>query len=112
MILSRGLREDAQLTLGLAGLQKKVSKIDAFTVSSQITIFTASATLQGKEVREAMDVSFAELYHDLDGGFTPLVRTLNRNANARSELRVNRRTLSSPTFPYRPTGAATQLSLK
>ncbi|GAA5856096.1 hypothetical protein JCM9279_002364 [Rhodotorula babjevae] len=46
--------------------------IDAFTTSSEITILTASATLQGHEVRAAMDKSFAQLYHDLDGGFTPL----------------------------------------
>ncbi|KPV73978.1 uncharacterized protein RHOBADRAFT_16174, partial [Rhodotorula graminis WP1] len=48
------------------------SAIDAFTTSSEITILTASATLQGHEVRAAMDKSFAQLYHDLDGGFTPL----------------------------------------
>ncbi|GAA5853817.1 hypothetical protein JCM8547_007460 [Rhodosporidiobolus lusitaniae] len=46
--------------------------VDAFTTSSEITILTASATLQGREVRAAMDKSFADLYHDLDGGFTPL----------------------------------------
>ncbi|TNY21133.1 cytochrome P450 [Rhodotorula diobovata] len=46
--------------------------VDAFTTSSEITILTASATLQGHEVRAAMDKSFAQLYHDLDGGFTPL----------------------------------------
>ncbi|GAA95635.1 uncharacterized protein L969DRAFT_15559 [Mixia osmundae IAM 14324] len=45
---------------------------DAFTTSSEITICTASRTLQGKEVRRGMDASFAELYHDLDGGFTPI----------------------------------------
>lgn len=49
------------------------AQVDAFSTSSEITIFTASATLQGKEVRAAMDKSFAALYHDLDGGFTPLV---------------------------------------
>ncbi|KAI0280835.1 cytochrome P450 [Russula aff. rugulosa BPL654] len=37
-----------------------------------ITIFTASRTLQGKEVRSNLDSTFAELYTDLDGGFTPL----------------------------------------
>jgi sterol 14-demethylase len=54
---------------------KKSSQVDAFTTSSEITICTASATLQGKEVREALDKSFAQLYHDLDGGFTPIVCT-------------------------------------
>lgn len=38
----------------------------------EITIFTASRTLQGKEVRSKFDASFAELYHDLDKGFTPI----------------------------------------
>ncbi|MBW0506115.1 hypothetical protein O181_045830 [Austropuccinia psidii MF-1] len=45
---------------------------DVFMVSSEITILTAAATLQGREVREALNKSFARLYHDLDGGFTPL----------------------------------------
>lgn len=45
---------------------------DTFKVASEITICTASATLQGPEVREALNKSFAQLYHDLDGGFTPL----------------------------------------
>lgn len=41
-------------------------------VMSEITIFTASRTLQGKDVRDALDKSFADLYHDLDGGFVPV----------------------------------------
>jgi len=41
-------------------------------VMQEITILTASRTLQGKEVREALNKSFAELYNDLDNGFTPL----------------------------------------
>lgn len=39
---------------------------------SELTIFTASRTLQGEEVRNALDGSFADLYHDLDGGFQPI----------------------------------------
>ena len=39
---------------------------------SEITILTASRTLQGREVRSAIDKTFAQLYNDLDGGFTPL----------------------------------------
>lgn len=38
----------------------------------EITIFTASRTLQGQEVRDGFDASFADLYHDLDKGFTPI----------------------------------------
>jgi sterol 14alpha-demethylase len=45
---------------------------DVVKVLSEITILTASRTLQGKEVREGLDKSFAQLYNDLDGGFTPL----------------------------------------
>lgn len=39
---------------------------------SEITIFTASRTLQGKEVRDKFDASFAGLFHDLDMGFSPI----------------------------------------
>ena len=35
-------------------------------------MFTASRTLQGKEVRNKFDSSFAELFHDLDMGFRPI----------------------------------------
>ena len=47
-------------------------KFDAFEIMAQITILTASRTLQGKEVRSGLDKSFSQLYHDLDGGFTPI----------------------------------------
>ena len=43
-----------------------------FKVLSEITILTASRTLQGKEVRGSLDKTFAQRYHDLDGGFTPV----------------------------------------
>ena len=46
--------------------------INIFKTMSEITILTASRTLQGKEVREGLDKSFADLYHDLDAGFTPI----------------------------------------
>lgn len=39
---------------------------------AEITIYTASRSLQGKEVRKRFDSSFAELYHDLDMGFAPI----------------------------------------
>lgn len=45
---------------------------DATTSMAQLTIFTASRSLQGKEVRDKFDESFADLYHDLDQGFAPL----------------------------------------
>ena len=39
---------------------------------SEITILTASRTLQGKEIRERLTKDFAQVYSDLDHGFTPL----------------------------------------
>ncbi|KZP00505.1 cytochrome P450 51 [Calocera viscosa TUFC12733] len=45
---------------------------DAYHSMAQLTILTASRTLQGKEVRSQMKKSFAQMYEDLDGGFTPL----------------------------------------
>jgi sterol 14-demethylase len=39
---------------------------------AELIILTAARTLQGKEVRDNMDSTFAKLYEDLDGGFTPL----------------------------------------
>jgi len=47
-------------------------QFDALKVFQAITILTASRTLQGKEVRAGLDSSFADVYHDLDGGFAPL----------------------------------------
>src|SRR6266566_7362166 len=39
---------------------------------AQITIFTASHALQGKAIRDQFDESLADLYHDLDMGFSPI----------------------------------------
>jgi len=39
---------------------------------AQITIFTASHALQGKEIRDKFDETLADLYHDLDMGFSPV----------------------------------------
>ena len=44
----------------------------AFKTCSEMAILTASRTLQGSEIRAALDKSFADLYHDLGGGFTPI----------------------------------------
>lgn len=44
----------------------------AMKTMAEITILTASRTLQGKEVRDSLDKSFADLYTDLDGGFKPV----------------------------------------
>jgi len=45
---------------------------DVLESLADITILTASRTLQGSEVRSNLDKSFSKLYNDLDGGFTPL----------------------------------------
>ncbi|RPA71787.1 lanosterol 14 alpha demethylase [Ascobolus immersus RN42] len=50
----------------------KSGSVSLLKVIPEITVFTASRTLQGKEVRDALDGSFADLYHDLDNGFTPV----------------------------------------
>ncbi|KAI0058678.1 lanosterol 14-alpha-demethylase [Artomyces pyxidatus] len=47
-------------------------QFDALTVLAEMTILTAARTLQGKEVRSSMDKTYAALFSDLDGGFTPL----------------------------------------
>jgi len=39
---------------------------------AEITIYTASRSLQGREVRSKFDSSFADLYHHLDMGFSPI----------------------------------------
>ncbi|KAK4466351.1 cytochrome P450 [Cladorrhinum samala] len=41
-------------------------------VIAQITLYTAARTLQGAEVRKRLNREFAEFYHDLDMGFSPL----------------------------------------
>ncbi|KAJ5619874.1 hypothetical protein N7510_003858 [Penicillium lagena] len=46
--------------------------IDLSTAMAELTIFTAGRTLQGDEVRAKLTSSFADLYHDLDRGFSPI----------------------------------------
>ncbi|KAJ5408239.1 Eburicol 14-alpha-demethylase [Penicillium cosmopolitanum] len=45
---------------------------DVSKIISEITIYTASRSLQGKEVRDRFNSTFAEMYHDLDMGFAPI----------------------------------------
>jgi sterol 14-demethylase len=47
-------------------------QFDVLKVMQEMTILTAARTLQGTEVRSNMDTKFAQLFSDLDGGFTPL----------------------------------------
>jgi len=46
--------------------------VNIAAVMAEITIYTASRSLQGKEVRSKFDSSFADLYHHLDMGFSPI----------------------------------------
>jgi sterol 14alpha-demethylase len=46
--------------------------IDISSVMAEISLFTAAGSLQGKEVREAFDSSFATHYRHLDDGFAPI----------------------------------------
>lgn len=45
---------------------------EVLEMMQQLIILTASRTLQGKEVRENLDIRFAKLLEDLDKGFTPI----------------------------------------
>lgn len=47
-------------------------RFNCFKRLSELTILTASRTLQGEEVRSKLNKEFAQLYNDLDGGFTPI----------------------------------------
>ncbi|KAF5329994.1 hypothetical protein D9611_010426 [Ephemerocybe angulata] len=49
---------------------KQWGQFDVVQVMQEITILTASRTLQGKEVRANINKEFAQIYNDLDGGFT------------------------------------------
>lgn len=46
--------------------------IDLSAAMAEITIFTAGRTLQGDEVRAKLTSEFADLFHDLDLGFSPI----------------------------------------
>jgi sterol 14alpha-demethylase len=50
----------------------KGGKVNIPAIMAEITIYTASHSLQGKEVRDRFDSSLAALYHDLDMGFSPI----------------------------------------
>lgn len=45
---------------------------DILQLMAQVTILTASRTLQGKNIRSKLDKTFADVFQDLDGGFTPI----------------------------------------
>ncbi|KAJ5232400.1 Eburicol 14-alpha-demethylase [Penicillium chermesinum] len=47
--------------------QDNKGTFDVSKTVAEITIYTASRSLQGKEVRSRFDSTFAEMYHDLEG---------------------------------------------
>jgi sterol 14alpha-demethylase len=65
-------REVEEVVANTPALKGQKGTFDICRTMAEITIFTASRSLQGKEVRERFDSSFAELYHDLDMGFAPI----------------------------------------
>ena len=70
--VTRFLRTDPSFRIFQMNDINEWGQFDALKATQEITILTASRTLQGKEVRDNMDASFAQLFTDLDGGFTPL----------------------------------------
>lgn len=46
--------------------------LDAPAAMAELTIFTAGSALQGEEVRKKLTTGFADLFHDLEQGFTPI----------------------------------------
>jgi sterol 14-demethylase len=70
--VSRFLRKEPSFRIFQMNDINEWGQFDVLKVTQEITILTASRTLQGKEVRANMDATFAQLFTDLDGGFTPL----------------------------------------
>lgn len=66
------MRSDAQFRAFQTNDINEWGQFEVSKALAEITILTASRTLQGDEVRNNLDKSFAQLYTDLDGGFTPL----------------------------------------
>lgn len=50
----------------------KAGTFEVPAAMAEVTIFTAARALQGEEVRSKLTTEFAELYHDLDKGFSPI----------------------------------------
>lgn len=53
-------------------LPKPSEKVEVLEVTPEITIYTASSCLMGKEMRDKFSKRTAQLYSDLDKGFKPL----------------------------------------
>jgi sterol 14-demethylase len=66
------LDSDTAFTIYGLGDINEWGRFPAKDKMSELTILTASRTLQGKDVREGLDATFAQRYDDLDHGFTPV----------------------------------------
>ncbi|KAF8239720.1 cytochrome P450 [Tricholoma matsutake] len=66
------LAHDSAFSVYQTNSTSKWGSFSASKALGEITVLTASRTLQGKEVREGLNKSFSQLYNDLDGGFTPI----------------------------------------
>ncbi|KAL8928274.1 MAG: hypothetical protein Q9208_001984 [Pyrenodesmia sp. 3 TL-2023] len=64
--------EVTQFVNRIPSMQGTQGTVNIPGVMAEMTIYTASRSLQGKEVRSRFDSSFADLYHDLDMGFSPI----------------------------------------
>lgn len=65
-------KEVEQFVARAPQLSAQSGTINVCPTMAELTIYTASRSLQGKEVRERFDSTFADLYHDLDMGFAPI----------------------------------------
>lgn len=70
--VSQFLRENPSFRIFQMNDINEWGQFDVLKVTQEMTILTASRTLQGKEVRSNLDATFAQLFTDLDGGFTPV----------------------------------------
>ena len=66
------MKNDARFRIYQMNDINEWGSFDVLKVMSEITILTASRTLQGKEVRSKITKEYAQVYADLDGGFTPI----------------------------------------
>ncbi|KAL3471033.1 cytochrome P450 [Aspergillus californicus] len=64
--------EAEEFIASFSDLQGTTGTLDVPNAMSELTIYTASRSLQGKEVRAQLDSTVAGLFHDLDMGFTPI----------------------------------------
>ncbi|KIW28091.1 uncharacterized protein PV07_07775 [Cladophialophora immunda] len=66
------IKETEQYINSNAVFQGEGGVCDISTVLSEISLYAAAGSLQGKEVRDSFDSSFATYYRHLDDGFAPI----------------------------------------